>query len=159
MKIDQLAFYAHTKKQEDVIKEHFGLQDAEWIQDEATGVVNLYSDKVLTSSGSLEGKLQFNYDLGIELEILTYQPNQPNWHNGSLRMVSGVSFLSHVGIHMEGSPSDYEVNSDTVQTLSTHRHTNPYLIEKGRTYFYAIEKPKFLDCSLKYIWRIEDEDR
>ena len=75
MKMDQIAFYCSDEAGQDKIKKMFGLENAEWIRDEVTA-------KSLFQDGTYEinvADLQFNYDLGIELEILRYKKGK-NWH-------------------------------------------------------------------------------
>ena len=95
MKLDQIAYYAHDEHQVLELKSSFGLQDSEWIEDVASGTVKTGID-----SGRSEGLLRFNYDLGIELEILTYLSG-PHWHEQPSEYLEGSTFLSHVGFQMD----------------------------------------------------------
>ena len=151
MKLDQLAYYAHNDEQVKAIKESMGLGGAEWVEDVAEGSV-----RTLTDSGTSKGHLRFNYDLGIELEILTYLDG-PHWHEGKVPFRRGKPFLSHIGFHMdEGErPPEWVTQIGTlVQEMDTTKHTNEYVVEKGRTYHYEIYAvPTGPD--LKFIWRVE----
>lgn len=141
-KCDQIAFYAHNEQQADAIKMMFGLLSAEWKQDEVAGQVTVArSAGGELINGLSRGLLQFNYDLGIELEILTYTSG-PNWHDvNTPDFAGGLPFLSHIGFHLpdEGEMLN-ELGSDApcVQEMFTLSHTNPYLIEKERRYQYRI---------------------
>lgn len=155
MKIDQIAWYAHNEDQVREIKAKFGLLDKEWIEDIATGDVQVNRMDGSTILGSSTGHLRFNYDLGIELEILTYISG-PHWHEDNADFVIGRSFLSHIGIHMGEGEVPFDTASRVVQRMTTTQHTNPYLLEKKRTYDYRIrDTRKTLGHFTKYIWRIE----
>mgnify|MGYP003600791641 CR=1 FL=1 len=69
LKIDQIAFACHSDEQEAEIKETLGLAGHHWVEDEcvATGMVR-YENTASTN----RAKLLFNYDLGIEVEILGF---------------------------------------------------------------------------------------
>lgn len=151
MKLDQIAYYAHTDEQVEEIKKSMGLLDAEWVEDIATGEVWLPD-----GAGTSSGHLRFNYDLGIELEILTYLDG-PHWHSSKLDFYLGNPFLSHVGFHMEEGerpPKRVVGEGKLVQMMDTTSHTNDYVVSRQRTYHYEIYSMPF-GPDLKYIWRIE----
>lgn len=157
MKIDQIAWYAHNDEQVEWIKRKFGLLDKTWIEDEATGHVsvrhNLATPNMAT--GQSTGLLRFNYDLGIEVEILTYKSG-PHWHAYREEFLASVPFLSHIGIHMDKGEVEKDTSDNIVQRMRTFSHTNPYLIEKARTYEYVIRDTRAgLGAYTKYIWRHE----
>lgn len=151
MKIDQLAFYAHNEAQADAIKKEWGLADKEWIHDDVTGNVMVKRNNHSNEQGESTAHLQFNYDLGIEFEILTFTSG-PHWHEERHEFIEGLPFLSHIGVHMDGEETAM-TNGVLVQAMQTHTHTNPYLIEKKRTYHYAIYNTH--GTFVKYIWRIQ----
>lgn len=154
MKMDQIAFYAHSKKQADDIKAMFGLQRAEWVEDIVEGEVTIPSLKIRGAYS--KGHLQFNYDLGIELEILTYLEG-PHWHITSGRHLNGKPFLSHIGIHLEEGEPFPETGLPLAQVMLTSAHTNPYIVGKGRTYHYVIaDGRQTCGAFIKYIRRIEN---
>ena len=163
MKLDQIAFYAHNEKQVASIKEQLGLTDKKWIEDIVIGDVRNGKG---TYFGQSQGLLRFNYDLGIEVEILTYL-NGWHWHLDKPEFKEGLAFVSHIGFHME-KDEPYRVDSgDTLlQVMNTLSHTNPYLIQKGRKYHYeiyagalsssvALVTFPLIGVDRKYIWRIE----
>jgi len=151
MKLDQIAYYAHDEHQVLELKSSFGLQDSEWIEDVASGTVKTGID-----SGRSEGLLRFNYDLGIELEILTYLSG-PHWHEQRPEYREGSTFLSHIGFHMdegEEVPEEVKTKGWLAQIMDTDSHTNDYIVSRKRTYHYEIYgMPSGPDR--KYIWRIE----
>jgi hypothetical protein len=160
MKLDQIAYYAHNEDQVEKLKLQFGAYEGEWIEDIATGdvsVMNGPSGK--THEGLSRGRLRFNYDLGIELEILTYLEG-PHWHMDKTDFLLGRPFLSHLGFHMEKDerpPEKVMRDGLLVQVMNTTLHTNSYVNEKKRKYHYEIFKmPSGPD--LKYIWRREGYD-
>ena len=151
MKLDQLAFYAHNIEQVDEIKARFGLTNAEWVEDFAEGTVRVFGGDEEWS----KAHLRFNYDLGIELEIITYLEG-PHWHMNKLPFQAGAIFMSHIGFHMDDGerPPAALLTDDRklVQVMDTVCHTNPYLLERGRRYHYEIYdgRPEH-----KFIWRRE----
>lgn len=158
MKADQLAWYAHNEEQVVAIKKMFGLLDKPWVEDQATGKLVVRRNYGSVVEGQSVGHLRFNYDLGIELEILTYLEG-PHWHEERPEFLAGQPFLSHVGIHMDDeSEKHWDKASRIVQDMWTIQHTNPYLLEKGRKYHYQIrDTVAQLGHFTKYIWRIEKE--
>lgn len=162
MKIDQIAFYAKDKNAEAIIKSHFGLLNAKWIEDEVTAesILNDDGDKVINKA-----YLQFNYDLGIELEILRYDEMSEHWHVDQVFKQSIFAkstggyypFISHVGVHLdqgEDFPVVADAFFDLVQETWTQKHTNPYIVEKGRLYHYRIYQCKNSKSYIKYIKRV-----
>lgn len=155
MKIDQLAFIARTDHDEWLIKRLLRLQEADWVEDHvwAKGYIRGHGEDCHNKA-----KLLFNYDLGVEVEILRYTEgaNYPD--------IGGVTsgHLAHVGFHVEKGKSipdamkDFVFSTSIIQQVETYRHTNPFLIETGRRYRYTIydTKPLF-GVYMKVIERLE----
>lgn len=159
MHLDQIAFYAHDGLQEEEIKKKLGLAEAEWIRDEVWGRVEVDALKgqFSRSRGHSRAILQFNYSYGIELEILTYLEG-PQWHRSceTVGFPSRDPFISHFGIHLDDGEDFPEMDLPLVQEMWTESHTNPYLIERQRTYHYRIYDARpTMGCYLKFIKRIE----
>lgn len=158
MKIDQIAFYCPDEKSEAAIKAHFGLTNAEWKKDTVTALSKLWNDE---DEFTNIGYLQFNYDLGIELEILRYDDNCEHWHADTVYKQAMFGehnpFISHVGIHLAVG-EDFPVVDDKqfrlAQETWTKHHTNPYVIEKGRLYHYRIYQCRHTQSYIKYIKRV-----
>lgn len=149
--LDQIAHYAHNPDQADGIKRLLGLQDKEWIQDHVAGRVVVFN----ALKGRSTALLQFNYDLGIELEILTFTGGL-HWHMGEDHFEGGQPFLSHHGIHLDEGEPFPAIDAPLVQEMWTETHTNPYLVERGRHYHYRIHDCRpTLGVYLKFIKRIE----
>lgn len=156
MKIDQIAFYASTDEQAAKIKEQFGLLNAEWIKDTVTATSVVWGNKHTNIA-----ELQFNYDLGIELEILRYI-NGPHWRDPD-NLVHSMgfieSFISHVGIHLaDGEDFPTMMHCRLVQETWTQGHTAKYLTDPsspaaGRKYHYRIFEMS-QGSYIKYIRRI-----
>lgn len=157
MKIDQLAFHCPQERHELRIKQRFNLVNAAWIKDVVTSHSTIYSPGGgILSSGHNVALLQFNYDLGIELEIIKYI--------GGENFLSDVDEMhpcfSHVGIHLsklEEMPNGDD-NFSLLQETFTISHTsdfltNPSSIGYGRRYHYRIFEMKHKD-RIKYIKRI-----
>lgn len=126
-KLDQICYYAADMKARLKIKQLLGLEHATWISDTVTGDLSLPPFAKIYASRAF---LEFNYDMGTEIEILTYLEG-PHWHQENAK----ASFLSHQGIHV----SDFfQMDAPMVQTMRTTGHTNRYLIEKKRTFMYHI---------------------
>lgn len=157
MKFDQIAFrclstFDHEQFKRDLC-DTYGLSD-QWIEDnvKAKGFVFPFHGIVAENVA----RLQFNYNKeGMEFEVIEYLGG-PNF------LDKFTNPISHFGIHMD---SDEEFkkhfewmyhNFQLVQHVHTIEHSNPYLIEKGRTYEYAIFNTIALNgtCT-KLIRRIE----
>jgi len=137
MKLDQVAYYAREPKEADAIKAMLGLSEAEWVQDTVTGAVDVYRRGHGVVSGVSRALLQFNYDLGIETEILTYLDG-PHWHQTNHLFLGTEGFLSHLGYHLDDGEEFPEYDAPLVQEMFTREHTNPYLLGNGRKFHYRI---------------------
>ncbi len=155
LKIDQLAFISRSTEDTAVIKSNFRLQDADWVEDyvEARGYVR-GAERNATNTA----RLLFNYDLGVELEILQYTdgPNYPD-----VGKVPSCS-LCHIGFHVEkgkkipGALQNWVFAYPMIQQVETQKHTNQFLLDTGRRYKYTIYDTRdFLGVYLKVIERIE----
>lgn len=146
MKIDQVAFLCLSREQADQIKNQLGLADKKWVLDIVTAksVVADYDPMMNVA------ELQFNYDLGIEVEILRYIKG-PNWHHfnplaGTAynRNIVNAPIISHVGIHLDdGKEFPKMASSRLVQETWTESHTGEYLTDPkspgfGRKYHYRV---------------------
>lgn len=155
MKIDQIAFYAKDDDEASRLKKLLGLENAEWIEDVVTANSSVWGSRYEKN----QAILMFNYDLGIELEILRYVAG-PSWHDTyeNLHHNKGLSFISHVGIHLEDGEEFPEMPlCKLAQETWTINHTSPYLVQNGRTYHYRIYEVS-PDTYIKYIKRIHKEN-
>lgn len=164
MKIDQIAFYCTDDAAVAAVKEHFGLEKAKWHFDTVTAISAVRGHDAAKKNVAL---LQFNYDLGIELEILRYIDG-PNWHITNRARNPEKPYISHVGIHLEDNEPfpDEAGRLDTsffelVQETRTQSHTAPYLTDPeskgfGRLYHYKIYEMA-PGHYVKYIRRIHPE--
>lgn len=158
LKIDQLAFIARNDTDELLIKRFLRLERADWTVDHvvAKGYV-----RGVEGEAENTAKLLFNYDLGVEVEILRYTdgPNYPDIGD----VPSGN--LAHIGMHVEKGSSipsalqDFVFATPIIQQVVTQTHTNEFLLNSGRRYRYTIydTKPLF-GVYLKVIERIEPEE-
>lgn len=157
MKLDQIAFYAHNDEEAQAIKNTLGLADKTWVEDTAIGTA-LFPFGGGTPA-KCEAYLQFNYDLGMEVEILRFKGDF-NWHAfwNEAQYYDNGGFISHLGFHLEeGEPFPEHNEAPLVQELWTNSHTNPYLVEKKRTYHYRIhDARKTHGAFLKYIRRVHN---
>lgn len=137
MKLDQICVYANTEIDVDNAKADLNLSLADWVVDEVEGDVRVMDRSGYWHYGVSRGVLRFNYDLGIEFELLTYKDGM-NWHNLNNRMWAPVMF-GHCGYHLEkGEPWPEHLEHMLIQEMTTYRHTNPEVIRKDRTYNYRI---------------------
>ena len=135
MKIDQIAFAAYNDEDERKIKSLLGLKDAEWVEDNvvAKGWVN-------GKFGENTAKLLFNYDYGIELEILRYTDGDNYLRQQSIP----AGTICHIGMHYTGEGEVPSFGHDIIQQVETQSHTNPFLLEEGRKYRYTIYNTRHL---------------
>lgn len=155
LQIDQLAFVARNDNDEKLIKRMLRLEAAEWVVDRVTAVGYVAG---VEPNQTNYAKLQFNYDLGIEVEILRYEDG-PNYVDHQ-SIPSGN--LAHIGFHVEKGKSlpprmrDFVFSANVIQQVETQHHTNKFLIETGRRYRYTIydTRPLF-GVNLKVIERLE----
>lgn len=161
MKCDQVAYYCQTLHDVRQAKAVLGLSKANWISDQVTT-----SSDVLQSNGQWGNftnvaYLEFNYDLGIEIELLTYVSG-PNWQMYNMARGSGI-IPSHIGFHLaegEDFPDAIERQGNYVESLFqlvqeswTMKHSNPELVSSGKRYQYKIFKIGNA-AYVKYIRRI-----
>lgn len=158
LKIDQIAFLARNDQDEAMIKKLLRLDNAAWVEDyvEAEGYVRGHGE-----AGRNKAKLLFNYDLGIEVEILRYLdgPNYPDI--GEV----GSGTVAHIGMHVEKGQQipielqDFVFAGPMIQQVVTKTHSNQFLIDTGRRYRYTIYDTKSLiGVYLKVIERLEAEN-
>lgn len=148
MKMDQVAFYAFNDGEADEIKAHFGLLYSKWIHDEVTAKSYFPGGKQSLN----KALLQFNYDLGIELEIIRYIDGH-HWHNFGHH---SNRFISHIGLHLAPEEDFPATSWPLVQETFTISHTSEYLTigeGKGRKYHYRIHELSPYNY-IKYIKRI-----
>lgn len=144
-KIDQLAYIAYSDADERAIKVALGLQDAVWVED-----IVLAKGTVRGVEGENVAKLLFNYDMGVEVEILRYTSG-PNYASG---LTGGR--LCHVGIHADANGPAPTFDAKIIQEVWTQTHTNDYLLANGRKYHYTIyDTFAALGVFTKVIERIE----
>lgn len=154
IKIDQIAI---ATKDADALVETLqavGLND--WIRDEVVATGSVRGEESQTN----DAKLRFNYQMGIEFEVLEYTVGK-SWHDELRKLEGGANFLSHIGFHIhdekESVPCAGEIVSKTAeeklqeikaaflakgfkiaQEVWTDSHTNAYLQEQKRKYHYII---------------------
>ena len=152
--LDQLAFYAADAMAVEKVKRMLGLENADWTEDFVTGHVSVFGEPGNIS----KARLLFNYDLGHEVEILTYLQG-PNWHrhrdkegNGPSTKPGAEPFVSHIGFHVNDLPLP-TLAWPVAQRLTTTFHSNEAI--KDRRYEYVIyDTYHSLGVDLKYIKRL-----
>jgi hypothetical protein len=144
--IDQIAYISHSETDTRRIKEALGLQDADWTED-----ICVASGEVRGKASTNKARLLFNYDMGVEVEILQYLEGDNYASN-----LSGGR-ICHIGIHHDGGGVDVPTfPGRIIQQVVTETHTNPFLLETGRQYRYTIyDTLGTLGVYTKVIERIE----
>lgn len=144
-KIDQLAFISHSEEDTRKIKETLGLQNADWTED-----IVVASGEVRGQTGTNKARLLFNYDMGIEVEILQYLEG-PNYASN----LHGQR-ICHYGIHATAGKPVPTFDAPIIQRVKTREHSNEFLLKTGRTYQYTIyDTMHTLGVYTKVIERIE----
>lgn len=158
MKIDQVAFYANDPGYaRDLFGVMFGMK--EWVTDIALARGTVFGIEVQR----MAGELSFNYQAGIEVEVLHYI-TPLHWHSARAKFLGeslppGI-FLSHIGTHVDDMavarlPFE-KAGWGVAQEVRTYSHTNPYLLERGRTFHYVVwNSQSIIGYDLKLIQRIE----
>ena len=148
LKIDQVAIA--TMDSNDLVNKlkFLGLDD--WISDivVAEGTVRGIKDQNTAI-------LNFNYQMGIEFEVLQYTSGQ-SWHDELRKYEGCANFLSHIGYHLKDKVDEYgatllaeaqlqeikrkflAAGYKVAQEVLTLSHTNQYLIDQKRKYHYII---------------------
>lgn len=126
-KLDQIAFVVDNDDDELAIKRRFGLEHADWTEDHV-----LAHGTVRGASAENQAKLLFNYDLGIELEILRYTAGERYTED----LDSGD--MCHIGFHYSGVGPVPSFDAPIIQQVETVSHTNEFLVTSGRRYRYTI---------------------
>lgn len=134
LKIDQIAYASYSEANTMAIKAHLGLEDALWVEDEviADGYVN-------GKFGTNRAILLFNYDLGIETEILRYVEGPNYLEAQGIRPES----VCHLGMHYTGEGAIPKFDASVIQRVETQSHTNPFLLKEGRKYRYTIYNTRY----------------
>lgn len=172
IKIDQVAIATlDSEKLVNTFKK-MGLTD--WIHDEVVAIGDVRDDVNCTNSA----KLNFNYQMGIEFEILEYIGGK-SWHDEVRKLEGGANFLSHIGFHIHDQkeviagageitiPAEdilqelkekiIKAGYKIVQEVWTDSHTNQYLIDQKRKYHYVIfDTREELGFDIKLIVRRQD---
>lgn len=151
-KLDQIAYISHSELDTQEIKIALGLQDASWVEDEVVATGRVGDRQSVTN----KARLLFNYDRGIEIEILQYLEGH-NYAEGI-----GAGEIGHVGYHWDGdgSPLDFaEQGGVIVQEVWTKSHTNAYLLKQGRKYHYTIWAVPGIPVYQKVIERIQPPEK
>lgn len=152
--IEQIAIYPPDPKKARQFLEAMG---AEFVEDLVVAEGVVYGEKGVTNVGHL----QFDYNLGavsdkpLELEILHYRAGS-NWMKDRSPSVSHLA-MHCTAIELRNWRQWFASKGISIaQEVTTRSHTNPYLVENGRTYEYCIfDTRSILGVDLKFIVRID----
>lgn len=135
-----------------VLKAVFGID--EWAEDTVKA-----KGTVFGTPCNNKARLHFNYQLGVELELLQYIDGE-NWLQARTGNVASTPRISHMGYQVskqEMTVAKEHMNALGVaiaQEVVTYSHTNPET--KGRRYHYVVFDTIYLfGFDLKLIERIE----
>jgi hypothetical protein len=113
----------------------YGLDAASWLKDAVTARGIVYGKT--TTNVAL---LQFNLDLGIQLELIRYKSGL-FWYQHMVNAVQ-APFIVHVGCHLADDEAWPLRHAKVVQEVETISHTAPHLTHggefAGRRYYYKI---------------------
>ena len=150
---DQVAFAVHNVAAQSAFVKTLG---GDWVSDYVKT-----EGEVLGHKGKKNlAKLMFNYDFGpVEYEVLCYLEGD-SWLTNQQIVPVNRPIASHYGWHVD-NPGPYsrrleDLGFDKAQDVHTVSHTNPFLVEQGRSYRYVIHRARnTLGADIKLIQRIE----
>ncbi len=154
MKIEQIAIATKdTKQAEEIINNLKRIGLNEWVEDTVTA-----EGKVFNKGVTNVAQLNFNYQLGFELEILTYLAGE-NWH---MKRVDEMDFpfQSHMGLHVDKKEMQEmkskmsSIGCGIAQEVYTLSHTNPAIAGKRKYHYVVFDSREKLGFDLKLIERI-----
>lgn len=153
MKLSQITYYAHDDEQVDQIKDQFGL-GSDWVEDLFTADVEVYRFGG-TQLGELSGRSLVNFDLGMELEIITYFDG-PHWMTDRAGFQTRLPFLSSIGFENGGVEMARPKEFHLVQSMVTTSHTANHIADNGSFFNHEIYRNS-TGClpDQKYTWRID----
>lgn len=154
IKIDQVAIA--TKDSDKLIETLKQVGLTEWIKDKVVATGSVRGEENQTN----EANLAFNYQMGIEFEVLEYTQGK-SWHNELRKLEGDANFLSHIGFHLtddkeviagggevillsaeeklqEIKAKMLQLGYKVAQEVLTDSHTNEYLLKQKRKYHYVI---------------------
>lgn len=159
-RFEQVAFYTPDIEETKRLYRALGCKD--WADDTVTASGKV-GDQRKAEASVCVAQLAFNYDLGIELELIKYVAGN-NWHRLGGRVDDeghcSFPFQSHMSYHVDNliaEENKFErAGFKIVQRVRTLSHTNPFVIEHKRKYEYVIfDTRRALGFDLKLIKRIE----
>lgn len=154
MKVDQIAYHVNTQEDELKVKRMYGLEHAAWIQDAVTARGTVYGKPTVNVA-----LLQFNSDLGLQLELIRYKAGL-FWYRHMFDRFD-APFVVHVGVHLDDDepwPRSSGKLAQEVETIShTATHLNPGGVLAGRRYWYRIYQLSS-HSFVKYIKRIHPKE-
>lgn len=101
LKIDQIAIA--TKDSFKLLKLLTNLGLTEWTRDVVIAEGSVRGEESLTNCAILN----FNYQMGIEFEVLEYT-NGKSWHDELRKLEGDANFLSHIGYHLKDEIGEVE---------------------------------------------------
>ncbi len=152
----QVAFYTYNITSTKGYYWNLGCRN--WIDDTVTAEGYIGGNK---NKETNVAQLAFNYDLGVELELITYLAGN-NWHKHCGRLESDSAFPSHMSYHVTGAERAeltrkfVKCGWPIVQDVTTISHTNNALISSGKRYRYVVFNSRVnIGFDIKLIERIE----
>lgn len=157
MKLEQIAIATNdTNKTIQALSSAFGLAGG-WTMDVVEAKATVFGQE-----GENIAELNFNYDLGFELEVLEYI-NGASWHDARVAQGAEFPFLSHIGYHCTEREAQAQIarmallGVNIAQEVHTKSHSNP-VIDGKRLYHYVVFDSKhLLGFDLKLIVRLNPD--
>lgn len=156
MKIEQVAIATESIEQADKIintLKKIGMTD--WVEDHVVATGEVFGEP-----GTNKARLSFNYQMGFELEILTYLEGD-NWHKKRSETTS-FPFQSHMGLHVDEAEMEKigkdmaDIGIGIAQEVFTDSHTNPAIAGIRRYHYVVFDSKEQLGFDLKLIERLPD---
>lgn len=156
MKIEQIAIATYSEEQAKQIIENLKtLGYDEWVEDTVTAEGTVFDKQTVNVA-----KLNFNYQMGFELEIITYLVGY-SWHEKrNVEDNIQFPFQSHMGKHATAGEIDLmkkkmeKLGCGIAQEVYTLSHTNPAIAGKRKYHYVVFDSREKLGFDLKLIERI-----
>jgi hypothetical protein len=155
MKLEQIAIATNTKADLMLaLTMAFGLKQP-WVVDEVKSKAVVFGEE-----GENLAVLNFNYELGFELEVLEYREGR-NWHQDRIAQGFQFPFISHIGYHCNEEEAQDKIAEMALleigiaQEVWTEEHTNPVIAGKRKYHYIVFDSVAKLGFDLKLIVRID----
>lgn len=157
MKLEQIAIATNNpRKTMDFLNAIFSLST--WSQDTVIANAMVFGAEPEDN----KAQLNFNYELGVELEVLEYQEGN-NWHKARVAAGATFPFLSHIGYHCTEEEAQLQIELmraigvGIAQEVFTTSHTNEVIAGKRLYHYIVFDSAHAIGFDLKLIVRRDAE--